>query len=118
MDLKDAIESMYTDNCTITIFQSVKDPATNITSQQEVTSVSDQPCRLSHRSSEPVNIVNGVGVQAQTIKLFISPDIAIKPGSKISVTRNGQTTDYKNSGIPNIFDSHQEIGLVIFDGWS
>ena len=47
------------------------------------------------------------------IKLFLSPDIIVKAGSNITVTQAGKTTEYIASGIPAIYDTHQEIMLVL-----
>lgn len=113
-----AIESQYTGKCTVTEMQGVKNPTTGIVKQAPFVVLTDQPCRLSHRSAETTTVANGVAVQNQTIKLFVSPDIIIKPGSKITVTQNGLTADYKRSGLPSVYGSHQEISLIIFDRYS
>lgn len=55
---------------------------------------------------------------AQTIKLFIAPELDIKPGSKILVTRQGKTTAYRRTGEPELHSNHQEIVLDLFDGWA
>jgi hypothetical protein len=49
---------------------------------------------------------------------LIAPEIHVKPGSKLTITQNGVTTEYKNSGEPALFDTHQEIILELFKGWS
>lgn len=116
--MREAIESMYDGRCTVTEMQGVKDPKTGIVKQTPVTVLTDQPCRLSHKSAETTTVANGVAVQNRTIKLFISPDITIKPGSKITVTQNGLTADYKRSGLPAVYESHQEINLIIFDSYA
>ena len=54
----------------------------------------------------------------QIVKLIISPDVNINPGSKIIVTNNGKITEYKNSGVPATYSNHQEIMLELFDGWA
>ena len=54
----------------------------------------------------------------QTIKLYIYPDINIKNGSKIIVTQNGKKQEYKNSGEPARYETHQEIMLELFKGWA
>ena len=51
------------------------------------------------------------------MKLFISPDVLIKAGSKIIVTQHGRTTEYSNSGVPAVYPTHQEIMLTLFEGW-
>ena len=116
--MREAIESMYDGRCTVTEMQSVKDPKTGIVKQTPVIVLTDQPCRLSHKSAETTTVANGVAVQNRTIKLFISPDIEIKPGSKITIKQNGLTADYKRSGLPAVYESHQEINLVIFDSYA
>lgn len=113
-----AIESQYAGKCTVVEMQPIKDPATNITSSKEVTVLTDQPCNIAYKSAEATTIVGGVAVQNQTIKLFISPDVTIKAGSKITVTKNGKTTAYKRSGLPAFYPSHQEINLIIFDKYA
>lgn len=55
---------------------------------------------------------------SQSVKLFISPDIVIKAGSKIIVTQHGRTTEYSNSGVPAVYPTHQEIMLTLFEGWA
>ena len=110
-----AIESQYTGKCTVTEMQGIKDPVTNILKQTAVVVLTDQPCKMTHKSSDTTTVVNGVAVQSQSIKLLISPDIEIKPGSKVTITQDGRTADFKRSGLPAVYPSHQEISLVIFD---
>lgn len=111
-----AIESQYTGICTVTEMQGgVKDPVTNIIKQSPVIVLTDQPCKMTHKSSDTTTVVKGVAVQSQSIKLLISPDLDIKPGSKVTITQNGRTADFKRSGLPAVYPSHQEISLIIFD---
>ena len=115
MDVRQVIESMYDGKCTVTEMQSVKDPVTNIVKQTPVVVLADQPCKMTHKSSDTTTVVNGVAVQSQSIKLLISPDIEIKPGSQIKITQNGRVADFKQSGLPAVYQFHQEISLIIFD---
>ena len=116
--MREAIESMYEGLCSVTEMQSVKNPTTGIVKQTPVVVLAGQPCRLSHKSAETTTVANGVAVQNRTIKLFVSPDVEIKPGSKITITQNGLTADYKRSGLPAVYESHQEINLIIFDSYA
>ncbi|MGO0854089.1 hypothetical protein ACTPDQ_21135, partial [Clostridioides difficile] len=51
----------------------------------------------------------------QTIKLFISPNINIKAGSKLIITtQNNITKEYIRSGESAIYPNHQEIILELF----
>lgn len=56
--------------------------------------------------------------KTQTAKLFISPEIEVKAGSKISIAHQGKTIDYKRSGEPAVYTNHQEIMLDLFDGYA
>lgn len=109
-----AIERTYTDTCTVT--ENEKYTKTNkTTSFRAKTVYEDEPCRLSFKT---VNSASGTGTVtkiSQLITLFISPDIDIKAGSKITVTHDGRTTDYKRSGFPAVYKTHQEIPLELYD---
>ena len=50
---------------------------------------------------------------SQGVKLFVSSDITIKPGSMLTVTQNGVTTEYTSSGVPAVYPTHQEIMLEL-----
>lgn len=49
------------------------------------------------------------GVITQKFKLFISPEISILPGSKITVTQNGRPTGYQPSGQSKLGKGINEI---------
>ncbi|MBQ9737921.1 MAG: hypothetical protein IJV75_00190 [Alphaproteobacteria bacterium] len=111
------IEKLYINTCNVIEYQGVEDPETHITSMREVTVYENIPCKLSHETVKATG--EGVGGSLfLSSRLILSPDLDIKPGSKIEVIHNGQTTAYKNSSEPAKFINHQEIMLSIFDGWS
>lgn len=68
------------------------------------------------KTANPTAQSDSVNSVAQIIKLFLPTDYSISPGSKIVVTQNGVTTEYKNAGKPFIYDSHQEIEVELFEG--
>lgn len=108
-----AVESLYHGTCTVFEHKKVKNEKTKLAGYEDVLVLENQPCRLSF---EKINAaVQGEASVAisQVIKLFLSPDIAIKPGSKITVTQNGITTGYISSGVPAVYQSHQEIILEL-----
>lgn len=115
---RQAQESMYDGKCTVIEYGKTKDPITKITSKGEITVLADQPCRLSFSSSPAASQTSTTANLTQTIKLFIAPEIEIKPGSKIDVMQNGRTTAYKQSGQPAVYSTHQEVILELFRGWS
>lgn len=111
------IEKLYMDTCTVIEKQLARHPETGISSMQDVTAYENVPCKLSHKK---IAYSEGgiVSVISLTESLIISPDIVIKPGSKILVTRNGITTAYKNSGEPGRYMTHQEIMLELDDKYA
>lgn len=113
--IRKAIESQYKGVCNVYEYRKVKDEVTKITKQQEVLVLENQPCKLSY---EQINTTSGeVPAVAVSAKLFISPDVEIKAGSKIVVTQNNVTTAFANSGEPGRFSNHQEIMLNLFEKW-
>lgn len=112
-----AIESLYKDHCDIVEYQKVK-KANKSTGYEETLILQNQPCRISIENNTTTSTVDGAATIQQTIKLFIAPEIVVSSGSKIIVTRNGATTEYKNSGFTSVYCSHQEIMLELFNGWA
>lgn len=113
-----AIESTYAGVATVSEYKKVKDPNTALTSYKEVVVLENQPCSLSFEGIAAAVQTGTVATVSQAVKLFLSPDITIKPGSKIKVTQTGVTTEYKSSGVPAVYPTHQEIMLELFDGWA
>lgn len=113
-----AIESMYDGTCTIIERQKVKLPNKS-TGFKEVVVLEDIPCRLSFKTITNTNQVEtGVSAVVQVTKIFIAPEIQVKPGSKLTITQNDVTTEYKSSGQPAIYTTHQEIELELFERWA
>lgn len=115
--IQKVIESLYNGTCEI--IEHVKRRTPNgINYFEESTVQTDIPCRISFSTIKSTELYEGGNRLYQSIKLFTSPTINIKPGSKIVVTQNGVTTAYKNSGESAIYKHHQEIILELFKGWS
>lgn len=113
-----ALESLYDGACTIIEHKKVQ-KENKSTGFEDVVVLENQPCRLSFQSiNTTVPTENGASKVTQIVKMFISPEIEVKPGSKLIVTQNNVTTEYKNSGEPAIYSTHQEIILELFKGWS
>ncbi|MFL8713014.1 hypothetical protein Q3304_19755 [Clostridioides sp. GD02377] len=104
-----AIEMLYRDKCTIVEYQPVKDPVTKRTNNKEVTVLENQPCKLSYKNITSTE-QGEVAKLAQTIKLFISPNINIKAGSKLIINDK----EYIRSGESAIYPNHQEVVLELF----
>ena len=113
-----AIELLYEHTCNTFEYQKIKDDIKKTTSSKEVPVLVNQPCKLSYSTIKSTNQTGSAGVVVQVIKLFITPEVIIKPGSKIIITHNEINESYKNSGVPAIYNSHQEIVLELFKGWA
>lgn len=113
-----AIEMLYEHTCSIIEHKNVKNPVTKVTKPQEVIVLENQPCKLSFSNIRPSEQTESANSINQVVKLFIAPEIVIKEGSKIIINHNGRVSEYKNSGVPAIYSSHQEIVLELFKGWS
>ncbi len=115
---KNAIESLYTGTVTITEYQEYTKPNKSI-GHREVDVLTNAPCRLSFSSSASTNPQdNNASALVQNIKVFLDPSTVVKPGSKLTITQNGRTIEYKNSGEPAFYATHQEINLELFKGWA
>nr|DAV45982.1 MAG TPA: head closure knob [Caudoviricetes sp.]DAX27919.1 MAG TPA: head closure knob [Caudoviricetes sp.] len=86
--------------------------AKNITASVWVSSAQNVPCRVSYKTIAPAGRSDTVDSITQSITLFTAPEVEIKPGSRITVTQRGRTMRFACSGIPAVYDSHQEIPLV------
>lgn len=111
-----AIESQYDSKCDV-IEKKAKE-INNITKNVEEKVLIDKDCRVSFEDIYVNTETDTEAKKVQKIKLFIAPELNILPGSKIVVTRKGRTTEYKNSGEPAIYDTHQEIMLELWKGWA
>lgn len=110
-----ATEMFYEHTCTIKGFESVKDPVSKVTKKQEVVLLENQPCRLSHSNVRSTDQTDSNASVQQVIKLFIAPEIIVKEGSRIFIEYEGRTTEFKHSGRPAVYPSHQEIILEVVE---
>ncbi|MGG4344927.1 ABC transporter ATP-binding protein [Paenibacillus lautus] len=121
-EYREALTVWYTDRTTVYRYEKVKDPVTKETKLVQVAFVTDQPCRISQKSmaigqnnqSDAQN-----DIQYET-KLFIAPELEIKQGDMMEVTRGKITaagwepiapTRKYTAGEPFIYPTHQEISL-------
>lgn len=116
--VRKVIESTYSGILTVTEMQQVTDGRSKLTKREPVTVLENQPCRLSFETIKATEQSDSVAAIAQVTKLFVSPDVSIKPGSKLTVLQNNVTTDYTCSGVPAVYPTHQEIMLELFERWA
>lgn len=109
------IERMYRGKLTLYEWELVTDPISHVSSEKEIIVVEDQPCLLSHSSTAPTTSSEGVPSVIKTTKIFLSPEVAIKEGSKLVVTQDGVTNTYERSGIPSVYPTHQEVTVNVIE---
>lgn len=108
------IERLYIDICSIYEYQKAKDPKTKITESKLVKVFENIPCRISFKNVATAQQTDSSATISQITTLFISPEIVIKENSKIDIIRNDRVLEYKNSGTPAIYSTHQEISLNLY----
>lgn len=109
-----AIEATYFGTLTVTERKKEKDERSKLTKDVEVVVLENQPCKLSFEKLQTAIQSDSAATITQVTKLFVSPDISINAGSKITVSQDNVTTDYTCSGVPAIYPTHQEIILELF----
>lgn len=102
---------MYTDVCSIYNQQKIK--VNNKTKFESVLVVENEPCRLSYDSPKIAVQTESSANISNNVKLFISPQIDVAEGSRIEVVREGKTYQFKCSGMPSMYPTHQEIKLEL-----
>lgn len=115
---REAIEATYFGLLTVTELQKVRDTTTGISKSKEVVVLRDIPCRLSFKTVQSTSQSGSAAELVQVVKLFVSPDIQIKEGSKVTITQDGVTTDYACSGTAATYPTHQEIVLQLFERYA
>lgn len=114
--IRRALQAMYTGRCTVVERQEYEEGS--LTKFREVPVLENQPCRLSFGTAPAAGMPEGAAPLKQTVKLFVAPDLTVKPGSKLIVEQNGFVTEYKGSGVPARYPTHQEITLDLFERWT
>lgn len=109
------LEGTYDGICTIIESRKIK-LENHSTAFEDVVILENQPCRISYQNQHSTTQTMSYNKVDGSVKLFISPDVEIKNGSKIIVTQNDKTVEYTNSGEPARYETHQEIILELFDG--
>ena len=106
------IESLYVDTCDIYEYQKTKDKY-GVIEHQKALVLKKQKCRLSYKNINNTFSTDSFSTTTQVIKLFIAPELEIKPGSFIAVIQHGRIQKFKHSGVSAIYTNHQEIILEL-----
>ena len=112
-----AVESQYNGVCMIVEHQKVR-KENQSTGFEDVIVAENLPCRLSFKTKANADKNEIASSVSQLIEVFLNPEISVKVGSKLIITQNGVTTEYKSSGQPAVYSTHQEIILELFKEWA
>lgn len=108
---RDAAESLYDSTADIWGFKDDK-KSNEIFAEDKLKPIKiyeKESCRVSKKT---IGATQDGKIQHETV-LFISPDLDIAPGSRMTVTnRAGEVTEYVGTGAPFKYDTHQEITLL------
>lgn len=114
-----AVKSLWRGVCTVTVRNNdTVNEKTGRPVAGEVDTCKDEPCRISFETVTTPEHTDNANRPVQRITLFINPAVEIPPGSKITVTQNGVTGEYEQSGVPAVYTNHKEIPLELFKGWA
>ncbi|MCH5192165.1 MAG: hypothetical protein J1F23_08390 [Oscillospiraceae bacterium] len=114
-----AVKSLWRGVCTVTV--RINDTVNEKTGRPvagEVDTCKDEPCRISFETVTTPEHTDNANRPVQRITLIIDPAVEIPPGSKITVTQNGVTGEYEQSGVPAVYTNHKEVPLELFKGWA
>lgn len=116
--VKKALQTLWNDLCTVYVQTKTQNPNNKRTEFVESVLFENQPCKLSFESLNSASENGNVSTITQSAKLFLDDELSVPSGSKIVVVRGNNTFTFKKSGEPGVFTYHQEIPLVLFDGWA
>lgn len=76
---RQAIESTYDYKCNVVEYRATKNPTNKRTECKEETVLEEQACRVSYKTISNSNESENENSVTQIVKLFIAPEIQIKP---------------------------------------
>ena len=114
---KAILTKFYTGTWKVEIKRSITDPKTHKTRPEIETLFENVQCRLSHESKSVTQSYDRNTVD-QTIMLFLDNIYEIPAGSRITVAQDNVVSRYGMASEPNVFETHQQIELELWEDWS
>lgn len=111
---QNALRKLWVGRCDVFVRETTVNPANGRDEPTEVQKLAGEPCRLSFSRISSTTEKDEAALIQQVVKLFVSREAEIPPGSKIVVTQNGVTQTFTRSGEPAVYSGHQEIVLETF----
>lgn len=115
-----ALQSLWTGVCTVYVRvpSPTPDPATGRTLWAVEAVAEAVPCRLSFETLSETQDESSATKVTQSVKLFLDPAVPLPAGSKLTVTQNGVTGEYVQSGEAAVYSNHKEVPLELFERWA
>lgn len=107
-------DKLKTDTMTVYNFEPVLDEESGITDFKLVPVLTDVPCRIANQDKQSAT-ENEPARVPKSIRITVSNDIDIKPGSIIELLIDGEKVKYKQSGQEHINDVRKSIPLEIYE---
>ena len=104
-----AIERQYNGRMTVTAFVTVEIDSETMNIKQVL--LTDVPCRLQRSQNKSANVA---GVHANIdydVKILCAPELNIPAGCVIEVRQDGMDYEFKHTGEPFKYVTHQEISV-------
>lgn len=115
---KNALRKLWDGACDVFIRETAVNKANGRNEPVETCVLRGESCRLSFSTVTATSENSEAALVKQVVKLFISKDVTIPEGSKIVVTQKGVTANYRRSGKPAVYSTHQELVLEHFKEWA
>lgn len=110
------IEKLYDSVCAVVVAQEqILDNGVSTFVDKII--LENQPCRISQQSITQANNNGAVTEADKVISLYIAPEVDVPAGSKILVTYNNITDEYRRTGFPSRYDAYQKIQLEYVGRW-
>ena len=115
-----ALQSLWTGVCTVYVRvpSPTPDPATGRTVWAVEAVAEAVPCRLSFETLSETQDESSAAKVTQSVKLFLDPAVPLPAGSKLTVTQNGVTGEYVQSGEAAVYSNHKGVPLELFERWA
>lgn len=114
--MRKELERTYVDTCDIAVAK--KNTVNGVTRFGTAYLVQCQPCKLSYSNVKKDSKSGSAVNTEQLVKLFLSPSVDVPDGSVIEVMHMGEKLVFKNSGVPAIYRTHQEIVVEPQERWA
>lgn len=116
MEIED-IESLYDCVCDIYLKRHFLDDEGLLTKEEKYLALEGIKCRISYRNGTrkllTAKQTEAEAEVSQSVKLFLSNEFDIPPGSTVKVFKDGEEFDFRHSGRAAKYSSHQEIILEV-----